>query len=105
MWLEDWLARYPGTLLVITHDRDFIDRVADQILLLTPPRAMLAQAEALPPATTPRSEEQRDRAFQLQQSAFEKQQRTIKHLGILSITRFRQKATKAAQAQSRIKAP
>ncbi|HVO88907.1 MAG TPA: ATP-binding cassette domain-containing protein [Casimicrobiaceae bacterium] len=97
LWLEDWLARYPGTLLLVTHDRDFLDAVVDSIvhvdrLKLTRYSGNYAQFE-------------RERAQQLalQQAAYSKQQRQIEHLRSY-IDRFRAKATKAKQAQSRIKA-
>ena len=103
MWLEDWLARYPGTLLVITHDRDFIDRVADQILYFDTSAGDAGSKLKLYTGNYASFEEQRATELSVQQSAFEKQQRTIKHLESF-ITRFKAKATKAAQAQSRIKA-
>jgi ATP-binding cassette subfamily F protein 3 len=111
LWLEDWLARYPGTLLVITHDRDFIDRVADQILYFDTTAAFTATSGSQGGAAKLKLytgnyasfEEQRTVELSVQQGAFEKQQRTIKHLESF-ITRFKAKATKAAQAQSRIKA-
>jgi ATP-binding cassette, subfamily F, member 3 len=102
LWLEDWLSRYPGTLLCITHDRDFLDRIADQILFF---ETTLASGARLKLYTGNYSsfEQQRISEIELQQSSFEKQQRQIKHLESF-ITRFKAKATKAAQAQSRIKA-
>src|SRR5882672_11102554 len=97
LWLEEWLRRYPGTLLLITHDRDFLDAVVDTIvhvdgLSLTAYTGNYAQFE-------------RERAQQLslQQAAYVKQQRQIAHLHSF-VDRFRAKATKARQAQSRIKA-
>ena len=97
MWLEEWLARYPGTLLLITHDRDFLDHVVDGIVHFDGPR--------LKSYAGTYSDFERERAAQLavQQSAYEKQQRTIAHLKAF-VDRFRAKATKAKQAQSRLKA-
>ncbi|KZE35271.1 ATP-binding cassette domain-containing protein [Crenobacter luteus] len=97
LWLEDWLKGYPGTLLVISHDRDFLDSVCGQI-------AELADGQ-LTVYTGNYSQYETMRAEKLarQQAAFEKQQRQIAHLESF-ITRFKAKATKARQAQSRVKA-
>ncbi len=97
VWLEDWLKRYEGTMLVISHDRDFLDAVTRVTLHLDNAQltryggnysafeTLLAQQQAL------------------QQSAFEKQQDRIAHLQKF-IDRFKAKASKAKQAQSRVKA-
>ena len=97
LWLEDWLRRYPGTLLLITHDRDFLDAVADTIVHV--------DNRTLTVYTGNYAQFERERAQQLslQQSAYAKQQRQIEHLRAF-VDRFRAKATKARQAQSRIKA-
>jgi ATP-binding cassette, subfamily F, member 3 len=97
LWLEDWLRRYEGTLLLITHDRDFLDGVVDTIVHV--------DARKLTPYTGNYAQFERERAAKLalQQSAYVKQQRQIEHLRSY-IDRFRAKATKARQAQSRIKA-
>jgi len=97
LWLEGWLKRYPGTLLLISHDRDFLDAVADHVLHF--------EQNRLKPYTGNYSTFERSRAEQLalQQAMHEKQQREIAHLHSY-IERFRAKATKARQAQSRIKA-
>ncbi len=97
LWLEDWLARYPGTLLLITHDRDFLDAVVDTIVHL--------DGRKLRAYTGNYAQFERERAQQLalQQAAYAKQQRQVAHLHSF-IDRFRAKATKAKQAQSRIKA-
>jgi ATP-binding cassette subfamily F protein 3 len=97
MWLEEWLARYPGTLLLITHDRDFLDHVVDGIAHFDGTRLKSYAGNY--------SAFERERAAQLsvQQAAYEKQQRTIAHLKAF-VDRFRAKATKAKQAQSRLKA-
>jgi ATP-binding cassette subfamily F protein 3 len=97
LWLEDWLARYPGTLLLVTHDRDFLDRVVDHVVHFDGSRLASYAGNY--------SDFERERAAQLavQQAAFEKQQRQIAHLKAF-VDRFRAKATKAKQAQSRLKA-
>jgi ATP-binding cassette subfamily F protein 3 len=97
LWLEDWLARFPGTLLLVTHDRDFLDGVADTIVHF--------DAKKLRTYTGNYTQFERERALQLatQQSAYAKQQRQIAHLQSF-VDRFRAKATKAKQVQSRIKA-
>jgi len=97
LWLEGWLKRYPGTLLLISHDRDFLDAVMGHILHFDQGRLKLYTGNY--------SAFERARAEQLalQQAMHEKQQREIAHLHSY-IERFRAKATKARQAQSRIKA-
>ena len=96
MWLEDWLASYPGTLLLITHDRDFLDAVVKTVVHV--------DNKKLNEYTGNYSAFERARAEQLslQQSAFAKQQKQIAHLHSF-IDRFKAKATKAKQAQSRVK--
>ncbi len=97
LWLEDWLAKYPGMLLLITHDRDFLDGVVDGIVHVN--------AGKLVAYTGNYAQFERERALQfaLQQATYVKQQRQVAHLHAF-IDRFRAKATKAKQAQSRIKA-
>ena len=97
LWLEDWLIRYPGTLLLITHDRDFLDGVAQQIVHVD---AQKLRAYA---GNYTQFERERAQALAQQQAAYVKQQRQIAHLQAF-VDRFRAKATKAKQAQSRIKA-
>jgi ATP-binding cassette subfamily F protein 3 len=97
VWLEDWLKRYPGTLIVISHDREFLDEVCNVTLHIENQQIKryggnYSQFEVL-----------RGQQLVLQQSAFDKQQKTIAHLESF-ITRFKAKATKARQAQSRMKA-
>jgi ATP-binding cassette, subfamily F, member 3 len=97
VWLEDWLHRYPGTLIVISHDREFLDSVCNVTLHLEQRQVKryggnYSQFEVL-----------RAQQIALQHSAYEKQQRTIAHLHSF-IDRFKAKATKARQAQSRMKA-
>ncbi len=97
IWLEDWLRQYPGTLLLISHDREFLDAVARQILHIEQGGALLYQGGY--------SAFERQRAERLaqQQAAHQKQQREIAHIRSY-VERFRAKATKARQAQSRLKA-
>jgi ATP-binding cassette subfamily F protein 3 len=96
LWLEEWLARYRGTLLLVTHDRDFLDHVVDGIVHF--------EGKRLRSYAGNYSAFERERAAELavQQAAYEKQQRTIAHLKAF-VDRFRAKATKAKQAQSRLK--
>jgi ATP-binding cassette, subfamily F, member 3 len=97
VWLEDWLRRYPGTLLVISHDREFLDAICNVTLHIENLQVKryggnYSQFEIL-----------RAQQLALQQNAFEKQQRTITHLQSF-VDRFKAQATKARQAQSRVKA-
>ncbi|KWI46590.1 ABC transporter [Burkholderia pseudomultivorans] len=97
VWLEDWLHRYPGTLVVISHDREFLDSICNVTLHLENRQVKryggnYSQFEVL-----------RAQQLALQQSAYEKQQKTVAHLQSF-IDRFKAKATKARQAQSRMKA-
>ncbi|MDX1334368.1 MAG: ATP-binding cassette domain-containing protein [Gammaproteobacteria bacterium] len=96
LWLEGWLQRYPGTLLLISHDRDFIDAVTTQIVHFDHQRLVLYQGNY--------SEFERLRAERLaqQQAAYEKQVEERQRIQKF-VDRFRAKATKARQAQSRIK--
>jgi ATP-binding cassette, subfamily F, member 3 len=97
IWLEGWLRNYPGTLLLISHDRDFLDQVTDHIVHIEQQQAQLYTGNY--------SGFEQIRAARLanQQQAYEKQQREIAHIRGY-VERFRAKATKAKQAQSRIKA-
>ena len=97
IWLEDWLKRYAGTLLVISHDRDFLDGVVNVIVHIDERKLKRYSGNY--------SAFERQRAAQLvlAQSAIEKQARARAHLESF-ITRFKAKATKARQAQSRMKA-
>ena len=97
LWLEGWLKRYAGTLLLISHDREFIDAIATHVLAIADQRAELFAGNL--------TGYERKRAERLtqQQSMFEKQQRERAHLQHF-VDRLRAKATKARQAQSRIKA-
>jgi len=97
IWLENWLQNYPGTLLLISHDRDFLDSVCNQIAHIEQHNITLYSGNY--------SEFEKIRAAKLanQQSEYEKQQREIAHIQHY-VDRFRAKATKAKQAQSRLKA-
>ena len=97
LWLEDWLRRYDGTLLLITHDRDFLDAVVDTIVHVDGQK-LTAYA-----GNYGQFERERAAKLALSQSAYARQQRQVAHLRSY-IDRFRAKATKARQAQSRIKA-
>ena len=96
MWLEDWLAAYPGTLLLITHDRDFLDAVVNKVIHV--------DNQKLNEYSGNYSAFEVTRAMQLsvQQAAHQKQQKQIEHLQSF-VNRFKAKATKAKQAQSRVK--
>ena len=96
-WLESWLRDYRGTLLLISHDRDFLDAVVNNVLHIEQQRITLYRGAYSD------FERQRGEKLALQQSMFEKQQRKVAHLHSY-IDRFRVQATKARQAQSRIKA-
>ena len=97
IWLESWLRDYRGTLLLISHDRDFLDNVIDNVLHIE------QQTITLYRGSYSDFERQRAEKLSLQQNMFEKQQRKVAHLQSY-IDRFRVQATKARQAQSRIKA-
>ncbi|WP_423453878.1 ATP-binding cassette domain-containing protein [Ottowia sp. VDI28] len=97
VWLESWLARYPGTMIVISHDREFLDAVTNVTLHIE--HARLTRYGG----NYSTFEELRAQQLSLQQAAFAKQQEKIAHLQKF-IDRFKAKATKARQAQSRVKA-
>ncbi|NCA68766.1 MAG: ATP-binding cassette domain-containing protein [Sphingobacteriia bacterium] len=97
IWLEGWLKAYPGTLLLISHDRDFLDAVTSHILHLEQCRLTLYAG------SYSAFERQRAERLSQQQAAHERQQREIAHIHSF-VERFRAKATKARQAQSRLKA-
>lgn len=96
IWLQDWLCKYPGTLLLISHDREFLDSITGHIIHIEQNRVEIYTGNY--------SAFERMRAEKLaqQQVAFEKQQREVAHIQSF-IDRFKAKATKAKQAQSRIK--
>ncbi|MDQ8020253.1 MAG: ATP-binding cassette domain-containing protein [Moraxellaceae bacterium] len=97
VWLEKWLAGYRGTLLLISHDRDFLDGVATHIAHLEQGRLSFYSGNYSG------FEDQHAAQLAQQQAMFERQQREVAHLQKY-IDRFRAQATKARQAQSRIKA-
>ncbi len=96
VWLEDWLKRYPGTLFIISHDREFLDGICDVTLHLEN-RQIKRYSGNYSAFETRRAEQ-----MVLQASAFERQQREVAHLQSF-VDRFRYTASKARQAQSRIK--
>ncbi|MEN8392501.1 ATP-binding cassette domain-containing protein [Acinetobacter indicus] len=96
LWLEDWLNAYEGTLILISHDRDFLDAVTDHILHIE------NQELTLYTGNYSTFEVTRSERLAQQQQAFEKQVEARAHLQKF-IDRFKAKATKARQAQSRIK--
>ena len=97
VWLEAWLQRYTGTMIVISHDREFLDAVTNVTLHIE--HAKLTRYGGNYSAF----ETLRAQQMELQQAAFAKQQDKIAHLQKF-ITRFKAKASKAKQAQSRVKA-
>ena len=96
VWLEAWLKRYPGTMIVISHDREFLDGVTSVTFELASGKITRYGGNYS------KYEELRAQQLELQQAAFDKQQDKIAHLQKF-IDRFKAKATKAKQAQSRMK--
>ncbi|RTE64435.1 ATP-binding cassette domain-containing protein [Amphritea opalescens] len=96
IWLEQWLRNYQGTLLLISHDRDFLDAVSTHIVHMSNQKTELYKGGY--------SDFEKRRAERLaqQQSQFEKQQVRIAEIESF-VNRFKAKATKAKQAQSRVK--
>jgi ATP-binding cassette subfamily F protein 3 len=97
IWLEQWLRDYRGTLLLVSHDREFLDACVDHIAHIEQGRLTLYSGAYSD------FERQRGERLAQQQALFERQQREIAHMEDY-VRRFRAKATKARQAQSRIKA-
>ncbi len=97
VWLEAWLKRYDGTMIVISHDREFLDAITNVTLLID--NGTLTRYGG----NYSTFEETRAQQIELQQNAYVKQQDKIAHLQKF-IDRFKAKATKARQAQSRVKA-
>ncbi|EIT68997.1 ABC-F family ATP-binding cassette domain-containing protein [Hydrocarboniphaga effusa] len=97
IWLQGWLKQYPGTLMVISHDREFLDDVTTHTLHLENQKATLYTGNYS------QFERQRAERMTLQAGAYAKQQKQVAHLQKF-INRFRASAAKATQAQSRIKA-
>lgn len=96
LWLEDWLIAYEGTLVLISHDRDFLDAITDHIIHIENAQVTLYTGNYST------FEQTRAERLAQQQQAFEKQEATKAHLQKY-IDRFKAQATKARQAQSRIK--
>lgn len=96
LWLQRWLKRFDGTLVLISHDRDFLDDVVGQILHIEHHQVKLYKGNY--------SAFERQRAEHLaqQQAQYQKQQKEVAHLTAF-VDRFRAKASKAKQAQSRLK--
>ncbi len=97
IWLEAWLRGYPGTLLLISHDRDFLDAVVDHVAHIERGSVTLYSGNYSA------FEKIRGERLAQQQVAFDKQQREVAHIRQF-VDRFKAKATKARQAQSRLKA-
>jgi ATP-binding cassette, subfamily F, member 3 len=97
VWLENWLRDYPGTLLLISHDREFLDRVTDRIVNIEHQKARAYRGNYST------FEEQRANELAEHATMFARQQREIRHMESF-VARFRASATKARQAQSRLKA-
>ena len=97
VWLEAWLQRYQGTMIVISHDREFLDAVTDVTLHIDGGKLVRYGGNYS------KFEDIRAEKMELQQAAFSKQQDKIAHLKKF-IDRFKAKASKAKQAQSRVKA-
>ena len=97
VWLERWLSSYRGTLLLVSHDRDFLDACVTHVAHLE------RGALTFYTGNYTSFEEQRAARLAMQQAMYEKQQREIAHMTQF-VERFRAKASKARQAQSRLKA-
>jgi ATP-binding cassette subfamily F protein 3 len=97
VWLEAWLQRYDGTLIIISHDREFLDAITKVTLHLDEGKLVRYGGNYSS------FETQRAERMVLQQAAFAKQQERVAHLQKF-IDRFKAKASKAKQAQSRVKA-
>lgn len=97
IWLQNWLRNFQGTLLLISHDREFLDDVVNHIAHISNQQLKVYSGNYSS------FEKQRAEQLLLQQAAYEKQQKHIAHMQSF-INRFRAKASKARQAQSRMKA-
>ena len=96
IWLQRWLKRFTGTLVLISHDRDFLDTVINQILHIEHQHAKLYSGNYTA------FERQRAEHLAQQEVQYQKQQKEAAHLTAF-VDRFRAKASKAKQAQSRLK--
>jgi ATP-binding cassette subfamily F protein 3 len=97
IWLQDWLSSYPGTLLLVSHDRDFLDDLATHILHIEHGKVTLNTGNYSA------FETRRAEMLSQQQSSFQRQQRELQRIQGF-VDRFRAQATKAKQVQSRLKA-
>jgi len=97
VWLEAWLQKYPGTLLVISHDREFLDAVTNVTVHIEASKLLRYGGNYS------KFEDMRAEKMELQQAAYARQQDKMAHLQKF-IDRFKAKASKAKQAQSRVKA-
>ena len=97
MWLEDYLAKYPHTLMIISHDRELLNTCTDHIAHIDNQQLVLYTGNY------DTFEKERAEKLNLQQKMFEKQQAQRAHMQAF-VDRFRAKASKARQAQSRLKA-
>lgn len=96
LWLQQWLLRYQGTLLLVSHDRSFLDAVVSHIVSVENKKLILSRGNYTA------YERQKAERLAQQQAAYEKQQTRKKEIEDF-VRRFRAKATKARQAQSRLK--
>jgi ATP-binding cassette subfamily F protein 3 len=96
LWLEEWLKRYPGTMVIVSHDRDFLDGVVTTIVHIDQKKLRRYGGDYSS------FELQRAQVLELHGAQVEKQQRERAHLQSF-IDRFKAKASKARQAQSRMK--
>jgi len=96
LWLESWLKSYSGTLLIISHDRDFLDNVVSRIVHIKHQKSIMYKGNYSA------FERVRSERLALQQASYEKQQKRKKDVEAF-VARFRYKASKAKQAQSRLK--
>ena len=97
VWLEAWLKKYEGTMLVISHDREFLDAVTQVTVHIDGGKLVRYGGNYS------KFEDMRAEQMEQQQAAFAKQQEKMAHLQKF-IDRFKAKASKAKQAQSRVKA-
>jgi ATP-binding cassette subfamily F protein 3 len=97
IWLEGWLREYRGTLLMISHDREFLDRIITRVVNIENSEAKAYSGNYAA------FEEQRAMQLSQHQALFDRQQREIAHM-MSFVNRFRAAASKAKQAQSRLKA-
>lgn len=97
IWLQDWLSSYPGTLLLVSHDRDFLDDLATHILHIEHAKVQLHTGNYSS------FETRRAEMLAQQQASYQRQQRELQRIQGF-VDRFRAQATKARQVQSRLKA-